>query len=80
MNSKVMNSNEICKNSSIDHCYGVSTTVTICRFQSLQKLQVLDVSYNDFSKGLPDVISLLSSLRELNLNSCDLCTQAFPDR
>jgi len=33
---------------------------------------------NKFSKGLPDVVTLLTSLRELDISSCKLLT--LPER
>ena len=39
---------------------------------SLKHLQVLDLSYNDFSDGLPSVVGEITTLNTLNLSGCKL--------
>jgi hypothetical protein len=46
--------------------------IILSSLRSLQQLEVLDILGNNFSKGLPDVVSQLSSLRELHLYLCQL--------
>ena len=49
-----------------------------CSLSQLSELKSLDLSGNNFSGGLPDVIVQLTSLNTLKLDSCDLTT--LPDR
>lgn len=44
----------------------------------LKDLQILNLSKNDFSKGLPEVICQLTALQDLNLGGCKL--SSLPDR
>jgi len=44
----------------------------------LAQLKVLLMSDNDFSEGLPEVVSTLTSLEELYIRKCGLNT--LPDR
>jgi len=51
-------------------CYSIS---------SLKSLEVLDISYNNLSEGLPDnIFTSLLSLRKLNMSHCKLST--LPNR
>jgi len=50
-------------------CYSIS---------QLTNLKVLEMSFNDFSAGLPDIISSLLSLEKLELTYCKL--QTLPKR
>ena len=45
-----------------------------CSFSKLTELKVLNLSDNNFSDGLPDVIGQLTSLNTLNLKKCKLST------
>jgi len=44
----------------------------------LTNLKILDMSSNDFSAGLPDIVSSLLSLEKLELTHCKL--QTLPKR
>ena len=48
------------------------------RLSSLKKLKVLDVGGNNFSHGLPTVITEITSLETLHLNNCQL--SELPER
>jgi len=45
---------------------------------NLKNLETLNMSWNKFSKGLPDVFTSMTSLRELNMQHCALPT--LPER
>jgi len=39
---------------------------------NLKNLETLDISKNNFSKGLPDVFTSMPSLREFYIGRCEL--------
>jgi len=45
---------------------------------NLKNLETLDMSGNNFSKGLPDVLTSMASLRKLDMFNCKLPT--LPER
>jgi len=45
---------------------------------NLKNLETLDISQNNFSEELPDVVTSMTSLRELNIGLCELPT--LPER
>jgi len=45
---------------------------------NLKNLLILDMSGNKFSKGLPDVVTSMTSLRGLSMWNCELPT--LPER
>jgi len=45
---------------------------------NLKNLETLDMSWNNFSEGLPDVFTSMISLRELSMQNCELPT--LPER
>jgi len=45
---------------------------------NLKNLEILNMSENNFSRGLPDVFTSMTSLRELNAYNCEL--PALPKR
>jgi len=45
---------------------------------NMKILETLNMSGNKFNKGLPDVFTSLTSLRELNMQDCELAT--LPER
>jgi len=45
---------------------------------NLKNLETLNMSWNNFSVGLPDVFTSMPSLRELDISSCNLPT--LPER
>ena len=59
--------------SSIVLCYVSSNTIHFyCSLSTLKKLSELYIDKNDFSDGLPSVISELESLTVLNVRDCKL--------
>jgi len=53
--------------------------ILYCSISSLKDLEVLNISENNLSEGLPDnIFTSLSSLRELNMSYCKL--SALPYR
>jgi len=60
--------------------YNISHLCVLCySISSLENLEVLNISYNNLSEGLPDnIFTSLLSLRELNMKKCKLST--LPDR
>ena len=62
-----------------DHLLLVITyCVVYYRLSSLKQLKVLDVSYNNFTQGLPTVIAEITSLETLKLKECQL--SELPER
>jgi len=45
---------------------------------NLKNLETLEMSRNNFSKGLPDVVTSMTSLRGLSMWNCELAT--LPER
>jgi len=45
---------------------------------NLKNLETLNMSFNNFSEGLPDVFTSMTSLKELNIIYCALPT--LPER
>jgi len=45
---------------------------------NLKNLETLNMSGNNFSEGLPDVVTSMTSLRELDIQFCELPT--LPER
>ena len=51
------------------NCFTFVIYYSLC---SLKHLQVLDLSYNDFSNGLPSVVGKITTLNTLELRHCRL--------
>jgi len=41
---------------------------------NLKNLETLNMSFNKFSEGLPDVVTSMTSLRKLDMQNCELPT------
>jgi len=53
--------------------YSVSTIVNVYYSMSnLKNLETLNISRNKFGRGLPDVLTSMTSLRELYFGDCEL--------
>ena len=46
--------------------------LTYCSLNSLNQLETLNLGFNNFHDGLPDVVSKLQCLSELDLERCKL--------